>query len=94
MAIGREQIFAVEEKRVTAAFEAAGGLGLTAVEKTQRLVELRSALRPLLAQRELAWRKQEAAGTTVNRIDVAAELYLAREDDLQAVADGREEIAA
>jgi hypothetical protein len=86
MTIDAERILEVERERVTVAFEAAGGFGLTADEKVARLGPLCAELRKLEARQELTLRQLEAEGKPVTRKDVNPELFLMLEADLQREA--------
>jgi hypothetical protein len=82
MTIDGGKITASERARI----EASGGLGISETEKGERLAALRSELRPLLAQREAAWRSEETAGRTADRSQFDPEMYLASDADLALVA--------
>ena len=81
----------LERQRVERAFERAGG-GMATAEKERRLTELRTQLRRLHAQREIAWRGQEAdGGEIVDRsAGFDAEAFLRVDQDLATIASGGE----
>src|SRR5215472_7716616 len=62
MTIGKATLLQAERERVTAAFQAAGGRGMSPDEKSQRLVALKQRRRQCLARHELELRRQEANG--------------------------------
>jgi hypothetical protein len=86
MTIGAEALLAAERERIEAAHRAGGSLEFSA----DRLAELRASLRPLLAQRETAWRAEEAAGRGVDRSQFDPECFLASDSDLALAASGKE----
>jgi hypothetical protein len=84
VAILRTAPLEAEAARITRQFEAAGGFGLTAAEKAERLAELRQQLRRLQAPRELEdLVLKSLAGRFVAELERAAE----------AAAPGRAHIA-
>lgn len=85
-----EQTLADMERRVRAAFEQDRRLSLSPDERDRRLADLRQQLRKVEAAQEIQFRQREARGETVTRPHVAAEIYLAVDDYLAAVAEGRE----
>ena len=86
MTIEGNALLVAERARVEAAYRASGGSALNAEEKVERLEQLHRELRPLLAQREVAWRSAEAAGQTADRSQFDPEMFLASDRDLAALA--------
>jgi hypothetical protein len=96
MAINRKQLVDVETTRVRTQFEANGGVGMTEVQRQQRLAALHGDLRKLQAQRELAWREQDGDDAFAARPGIDAEaggLFLMSDADLQRIANGKEAAA-
>lgn len=60
MLTSRKQLTEAETSRARAAFDAAGGIGMTDAERHQRLTTLRAELRKLHARREIAWRAEDS----------------------------------
>jgi hypothetical protein len=84
--LASDRILETERQRVSQA-----GDGVDETERAERLAQLRRQLRTLHARREVAWRALEAAGETVERGSmVDPEMYIAPDDELVAIADGRE----
>lgn len=85
-----EAILAAERQRIEAAYQAAGSVEFDAT----RLAELQRERRRLLAQREMQWRSEEAAGQVVDRATAFdVECFLAPDGDLALVAAGKEAAA-
>jgi hypothetical protein len=82
MTIGKAALLQAEGERVTAAFQAAGGHGMSPGEKTERLVALNRRRRQCLARYEQSSRAQEGGGEIIVDGKRDASLFLLSDEDL------------
>ena len=83
MTIGKVALLQAERERVTAAFQAAGGRGMSRDAKAEHLAELSARRRVLMARREIEFRAQEASSGEIAADAMrAGELFLLSDKDL------------